>query len=204
MSFTGIFKANDGIFAITDSKASKKENDQWVEDFQRNPEKLFPFVNGVAVTYGSNQILTQNPHQIFSKKINLEDFVYSYLSNHPSLDSAFFQELLVKINSNPVNQEPINFLIGRKIRAGQYLLEHHQIGYQYYVQKILPETNFFVTGGCNLYCQVFDQMDSLTHITSVKILQKYVASRLDQMIQFYDDILSYNPVGGNIKSYIFA
>lgn len=84
------------------------------------------------------------------------------------------------------------------------MLEHHQIGYQYYVQKILPETDFFVTGGCNLYCQVFDQMDSLTHITSVKILQKYVASRLDQMIQFYDDILSYNPVGGNIKSYIFA
>ncbi|MFR7383531.1 MAG: hypothetical protein ACLUTO_03020 [Anaerostipes sp.] len=38
MSFTGIFKAKDGIVAVVDSKASRVENGQSFEDIQRNPE----------------------------------------------------------------------------------------------------------------------------------------------------------------------
>ena len=43
MSFTGIFKAKNGIVAVVDSKASRVENGQSFEDIQRNPEKLFIF-----------------------------------------------------------------------------------------------------------------------------------------------------------------
>ena len=38
MSFTGIFKAKNGIVAVVDSKASRVENRQSFEDIQRNPE----------------------------------------------------------------------------------------------------------------------------------------------------------------------
>ena len=43
MSFTGIFKAKNGIVAVVDSKASRVENGQSYEDVHRNPEKLFVF-----------------------------------------------------------------------------------------------------------------------------------------------------------------
>ena len=61
MSFTGIFKAKNGIVAVVDSKASRVENGQSYEDVHRNPEKLFVFQNGIATTFGANQILVQNP-----------------------------------------------------------------------------------------------------------------------------------------------
>ena len=73
MSFTGIFKAKDGIVAVVDSKASRVENGQSYEDVHRNPEKLFVFQNGIATTFGANQILVQNPFEFSSKVIAIED-----------------------------------------------------------------------------------------------------------------------------------
>ena len=63
MSFTGIFKAKNGILAVVDSKASRVENGQSYEDVHRNPEKLFVFQNAIATTFGANQILVQNPFE---------------------------------------------------------------------------------------------------------------------------------------------
>lgn len=202
MSFTGIFRAKDGLAAIVDSKASIKENGKFVEDVGRNPQKLFPFVNGVAVTYGANQILVQNTARLFSTKINIEDLVYEYLNENHILDSNFFQTLLIKMSTNSSNEEPMNFIIGRKIRANEYRIEYHQVGYNYYVERIGSDTDCCFTGGEELYKRAFDQINYITHITSVDILQKFVASKLEQFIQFYDKNLSYNPVGGVVKSYI--
>ena len=70
MSFTGIFKAKNGIVAVVDSKASRVENGQSYEDVHRNPEKLFVFQNGIATTFGANQILVQNPFEFSSKVTN--------------------------------------------------------------------------------------------------------------------------------------
>ena len=78
MSFTGIFKAKNGIVAVVDSKASRVENGQSYEDVHRNPEKLFVFQNGIATTFGANQILVQNPFEFSSKVIAIEDLVYEY------------------------------------------------------------------------------------------------------------------------------
>lgn len=117
MSFTGIFKAKNGIVAVVDSKASRVENGQSYEDVHRNPEKLFVFQNGIATTFGANQILVQNPFEFSSKVIAIEDLVYEYLHLKNILDASFFQSLLVKMTSNPANTEPVNFLVGRKIRS---------------------------------------------------------------------------------------
>ena len=111
MSFTGIFKAKNGIVAVVDSKASRVENGQSFEDIQRNPEKLFIFQNGIATTFGANQILVQNPFEFSSKVIAIEDLVYEYLHLKNILDASFFQSLLVKMTSNPANTEPVNFLV---------------------------------------------------------------------------------------------
>ena len=73
MSFTGIFKAKNGIVAVVDSKASRVENGQSYEDVHRNPEKLFVFQNGIATTFGANQILVQNP--LILKKQELNSFM---------------------------------------------------------------------------------------------------------------------------------
>ena len=108
MSFTGIFKAKNGIVAVVDSKASRVENGQSFEDIQRNPEKLFIFQNGIATTFGANQILVQNPFEFSSKVIAIEDLVYEYLHLKNILDASFFQSLLVKMTSNPANTEPVN------------------------------------------------------------------------------------------------
>ena len=97
MSFTGIFKAKDGIVAVVDSKASIKENGRFIEDVGRNPEKLFPFSNGIAVTFGANQILVQNPNELFSKTVAIEDIVFEYLNEKHTLDALFFQTLMLKM-----------------------------------------------------------------------------------------------------------
>ena len=104
MSFTGIFKAKDGIVAVVDSKASRVENGQSYEDVHRNPEKLFVFQNGIATPFGANQILVQNPFEFSSKVIAIEDLVYEYLHLKNMLDAAFFQSLLVKMTSNPAHK----------------------------------------------------------------------------------------------------
>ena len=124
MSFTGIFKAKNGIVAVVDSKASRVENGQSYEDVHRNPEKLFVFQNGIATTFGANQILVQNPFEFSSKVIAIEDLVYEYLHLKNILDASFFQSLLVKMTSNPANTEPVNFLVGRKIRQEEYILKY--------------------------------------------------------------------------------
>lgn len=202
MSFTGIFKAKDGIFAIADSKGSILSNGKLVEEIGRNPQKLFPFVNGVAVTYGANQIQVQNSNRLFPTKVNVEELVYEYLNQKHTLDSDFFQTFLIKMGTCPANQEPVNFIVGRKIRTKEYRLELHQIGFNYYVERIASDTDYYFTGGEDLYKRAFDQMDFLTQVTSVDVMQKSVASKLEKLITFYDNVLSYNSVGGDIKSYI--
>lgn len=202
MSFTGIFHGKDGLVAIVDSKGSRKDSGTLEEDHNRNPEKLFVFEGGVAVTYGANQFLSQNPNQLFSKKINIEDFVYEYLKKNPGLDANFFQDLLLQMGSTSSNQESIHFLVGRKIRAGEYRLEHHQIGYDYYAQKVATEGTWYFTGGEELYCLAFDQMDLSQYKTSADALQKQLATKLQTLIDFYDRTLTYNSVGGSVKSYV--
>lgn len=202
MSFTGIFKAGDGLVAIADSKASKKENGTFSEDIGRNPQKLFPFMNGVAVISGTNRILVQNPNELFSKKVFLETLIQEHLEKYQTLNPDFFQTLLIKFGTNPSNKEPVDFLIGRKIRSGEYRLEHHRIGYNYYAERIGGEHDFYFTGGNDLYRLAFEQMDYLSHATSADVLQKFLASKLRDFITFYDETLSYNSVGGDVKSYI--
>ncbi|MDD4371085.1 MAG: hypothetical protein PHD56_08435 [Anaerostipes sp.] len=202
MSFTGIFSTKDGLVALADSKGSIHEGDKLTKDISRTPQKLFAFPSGVAVTYGANQFLLQNPNQIFSKKINIEDFVLDYLSKHITLDSNFFEDLLVKMGSSSSNQ-PVNFIVGRKIREGEYRLEHHQVGFDHYVQKIASNGQWYFIGGDELYVQTFHQMDLLKEKTSASHLQSFLSGRLQMLIQFYDDILSYNSVGGSVQSFIF-
>ena len=202
MSFTGIFKAKDGLVAVVDSKGSTMSNGRLTEDIGRNPQKLFPFTNGVAVTFGANQIQVQNPNRLFPAKTNVEDLVYEYQNQKHTLDSDFFQTFLIKMGTCPSNQEPVNFLVGRKIRPKEYRIEYHQIGYNYYVERIGSDTDYFFTGGEDLYKRAFDQIDFLSQITSVDVLQKFVAAKLEQLINFHDGILSYNSVGGDVKSYI--
>lgn len=203
MSFTGIFRAKDGLVALADSKGSIEMNGKLMEDPNRNPQKLFAFPNGVAVTYGANQILVQNPNQIFTGKVFVEDLVNEYLTKHHTLDSNFFQSILIKMGTNPSNKkEPIQFIVGRKIWAGEYRIEFHRIGYDYYVEKIGSNTDHCFTGGNELYKQAFDQFEFISCATSSDILRKYVAGKLQQLIDIYDEILPYNSVGGSVKSYI--
>ncbi|MDO4168930.1 MAG: hypothetical protein Q4D45_03435 [Lachnospiraceae bacterium] len=203
MSFTGIFKAKDGLVALADSKGSIEMNGKLREDPSRNPQKLFAFPNGVAVTYGANQILVQNPNQIFTGKVLIEDLVNEYLAKHHTLDSNFFQSVLIKMGTNPSNKkEPVQFIVGRKIWAGEYRIEFHRIGYDYYVEKIGSNTDYCFTGGNELYKQAFDQFEFISCATSADILRKYVAGKLQQLIDMYDEILPYNSVGGSVKSYI--
>ena len=189
MSFTGIFKAKNGIVAVVDSKASRVENGQSYEDVHRNPEKLFVFQNGIATTFGANQILVQNPFEFSSKVIAIEDLVYEYLHLKNILDASFFQSLL-------------NFLVGRKIRQEEYILEHHQVRYCAYAQRLATPMEHFFTGGDEKYREHFDNLPYLSQITSVDILQKTVAKELDGLIQYYDKQSEYNPVGKPVKSYV--
>lgn len=203
MSFTGIFKAKDGLVALADSKGSIEINGKLTEDPTRNPQKLFAFPNGVAVTYGANQILVQNPNQIFTDKAYVEDLVNDYLLKHNTLDSNFFQSLLIKMGTNPSNKkEPIEFIVGRKVWAGEYRIEFHRIGYDYYIEKIGSPTEHYFIGGFELYKQAFEQFHFLSHATSAEILRNYAAGKLQQLIDLYDQVLPYNPVGGSVKSYI--
>ena len=118
------------------------------------------------------------------------------------LDASFFQSLLVKMTSNPANTEPVNFLIGRKIRLEEYLIEHHQVRYCAYAQRLGTPMEHFFTGGDEKYRKHFDSLPYLSQITSVDVLQKTVANELDELIQYYDNQTEYNPVGKPVKSYI--
>lgn len=202
MSFTGLFKAKDGLAAVVDSKGSINLDGTFSEDIGRQPQKLFPFSGGIAVSCGANQILVQNSIRIFSQKMNIEELVYEYLRKKPVLNPDFFQSLLVKMGTNPSNTEPVHFLVGRKIRAGEYQLEHYKIGYHYYAEKISPASDDFLLGGDELYRIAFSRLDYSSYLSSVDSLQKYAAASLRQFIDFFDKTLSYNSVGEPVKSYI--
>ncbi len=202
MSFVGIFRAKNGLAALVDSKASVMENGRLVEEPDRHPEKMFCFDHGLAVTYGANQIFLDNQTRVFSNRVNIEDLVRDYLASKNNLDSAFFQSLLLKISSSPANKDPVHFIVGRKIWDGNFTLEHHQIGCNYYVEKLAGPKDHFFTGGDDLYKKVFDRMDLVSKITDVDLVRKTVAARLMDLIEFYDGILSYNSVGGPVRSYV--
>lgn len=202
MSFAGIFKAKDGLVAIADSKGSIEHDGRLTEDVGRNPQKLFAFVNGVAVTFGANQIQIQNPTKLFPMKTNIEDLVHEAISQKGTLGADFFQSLLVKMSSSPVNQDPVSFIIGRKIRPGEFQIEFHQVGNHYYIQKLAQDKDTCMTGGEEVYKKTFEQLDALSYITSADVLQKFLASKLQEFIDFYDKHLTYNSVGGSVRSYI--
>lgn len=202
MSFAGIFRAKNGIAAVVDSKGSINRDGSLKEDIGRNPEKLFPFPDGVAVCYGCNQILVQNRSRIFSTTVNVEDLIYEYLRKHQTLDAAFFEMLQVKMGTNPDNKEPILFIIGRKLWAGSYRIEYHKVGYDYLAMKVGAEAEYAFTGGVDVYTQAFQKMDLRSHLHDVEELRKNVVEKLQACIEFYDQTLSYNPVGGPIKSFV--
>lgn len=202
MSFAGIFRAKNGIAAVVDSKGSIERDGKLEEDINRNPEKLFPFPNGVAVVYGCNQILVMNQSRIFSTTINVEEFIYEYLQKNQTLNAAFFEMLQMKMNTNPANKEPVEFIIGRKLWAGNYRIEFHKVGYDYYAMKIGAETEPCFVGGTDVYTRTFQKMDFRPYLHDIDSLQKYAAAKLQTCIEFYDENLSYNPVGKPVKSFI--
>ena len=107
------------------------------------------------------------------------------------------------MGTNPSNKkEAVEFIIGRKIWTGEYRIELHRIGYDYYVEKIGSATQHYFLGGSELYKQAFEQFHFISHATSAEILRKYVAGKLQQLIDLYDQVLPYNPVGGSVKSYV--
>ena len=141
------------------------------------------------------------PETIDIEETRIEQF-YEYLHLKNILDASFFQSLLVKMTSNPANTEPVNFLVGRKIRQEEYILEHHQVRYCAYAQRLATPMEHFFTGGDEKYREHFDNLPYLSQITSVDILQKTVAKELDGLIQYYDQQSEYNPVGKPVKSYV--
>ena len=60
----------------------------------------------------------------------------------------------------------------------------------------------FFTGGDEKYREHFDNLPYLSQITSVDILQKTVAKELDGLIQYFDMLSEYNPVGMPVNSYV--
>lgn len=202
MSFAGIFRAKNGIAAVVDSKGSIERDGSLEEDIGRRPEKLFPFANGVAVAYGSNQILVQNRSRIFSTTVNIEDLIYEYIQKQHTLNASFFEMVQMKMNTNPANAEPIEFIIGRKLWACNYRIEYHKVGYDYYAMKIGEESESCFVGGSDVYTRTFQKMDFKPYLHDVSCLQKHAAAKLQACIEFYDENLSYNPVGGPVKSFI--
>ena len=205
MSLVGIFRARDGITALVDSKASCSFAEGSLEEsVTRKAEKLFVFPNGngVAVVCGALQVFTKGGGTIFEKSNQIEDLIRDYLNKHAALDSVFFQELLLKMNTSTLNKEPIYFIVGRKIWAGKYQIEYHKVGYDYYAMKIGNEKDCCFVGGCELYTEPFKHLDYSNKTDSVAALQKFTAAKLQEMIDFFDQTLKYNPVGGTVKSFI--
>lgn len=202
MSFAGIFRAKNGIAAVVDSKGSINRDGTLKEDVGRNPEKLFPFPDGIAVCYGCNQILVQNRSRIFSTTVNVEDLIYEYLRKHHTLDAAFFEMLQVKMGTNSDNKDPIRFIIGRKLWAGTYRIEYHKVGYDYLAMKVGAESECCFAGGVDVYTQAFQRMDFRPFTYDVEELRKNVVAKLQSCINFYDEILPYNPVGSPVKSFV--
>lgn len=203
MSLTGIFRAKDGIAALVDSKASIEYSKGSSEEYiGRDANKLHPFPNGVAVVYGALQIFTENKASLFARQTPIEQVIQDYIARKNTLDAFFFQDLLQQMNTSPLNQEPVRFIVGRKIWTGKYQIEYHKVGYDYYAMKIASEKEHCFVGGSEVYVEAFKQMDLTGKIQSVEAMRKFTAEKLQEMIDFYDRTLAYNPVGGIIKSYI--
>lgn len=204
MSFTGIFRARDGLAVIADSKATIEYSKGQPEEYiGRNPVKLHNFPNGVALVYGALQIFTENKARVFAKEKNVEVIIQDYILRHKTLDAAFFQELLYQMNSSSLNVEPVRFIIGRKIWTGKYQIEYHKVGYDYYAMKIAKESEICFVGGSELYVEAFRQMNFKEKNQSAEELREHAVGQLQKLIDFYDEILEYNPVGGTIRSFVF-
>lgn len=203
MSLVGIFRARNGITALVDSKGSIELNKgQLEEHVGRLPEKMHPFANGVLVVCGAIQIHVENESTLFARTIPIEQIIRLYLAKHHTIDAGFFQELLAKMNTSPLNASPVLFVVGRKIWDGKYQIEYHKVGYDYYAMKIGSPKDVCFVYGTSEYVREFREMDFEEFREDVDALQKFTAKQLKKMIEKYDRELAYNPVGGPVKSYI--
>ncbi len=203
MSLVGIFRAKDGITALVDSKGSIELNKGKLEEHVgRIPEKLHPFANGILVNCGAIGIHVENEATLFARTIPIEQIIRLYLAKHHTIDAAFFQELLTKMNTSPLNREPVYFVVGRKIWDGKYQIEYHKMGYDYYAMKIGAPTDTCFVYGTDEYVRDFRALDYSDYRDQVADLQKFTAAKLTELIAQYDKELDYNPVGGPVKSYI--
>ena len=110
--------------------------------------------------------------------------------------------MIVKKTTNQDKTEQENLLVRRKNPQEENNLEHHQVRYCAYAQRLATPMEHFFTGGDEKYREHFDNLPYLSQITSVDILQKTVAKDLNGLIQYYDQQSEYNPVGKPVKSYV--
>ena len=195
MSIVGIIQCKDGVLGFADNKASLNFHNKIILDEKRKEiKKIFNYHNFLVTTCGNNQIGNKKIEDILEKVVFssnslkfLIDSFCSYLKE--SCDNREFELIIYENNYN--NSDKI-------VKAIFYNGELNNINY----------LSHFIIDGYPIYKEVL--YDLLLNILSeyrtpqgfydltVSKMKEKIENTLNDLTNFLDKMLSYNPVSKTI------
>lgn len=212
MSLCGMVLTIEGIVAFTDSKATKRH---WmghlIEDKERKPQKLVYNDDIVIVTTGYNQYCKNGDYYLpleellakvitcFSTTINIE--LYTQEQQIKMIYQMLKSELDKTISLLPEAQ--FLFLVG--LKGFHYSVSSIEISKNsriMYHKIVKPGQNLYFYIGDDTYCKLMADLKIIKNYPIDNIPQ-FIKEVVSHMIAINDLTMDYNPVGGEIHTYIF-
>ena len=212
MSLCGMVLTAEGIIAFADSKATIRH---WmghsIEDKDRKPQKLLYNDDVVIVTTGYNQFIKENgEYENLEKGIQLILDEYQRTKEVLIRDIHWIYENIFQILKKTLEDDKCSnylFLVGtRKKESEGYIYTIYRMNFSHEEKNInilKKSTNsyFYSFIGDDIYCKI---MGDILYEKSYSIdeLPHKIEEILQNVIQINEITRSYNPVGGEIHTYI--
>lgn len=215
MSLCGMVLTTEGIVAFTDSKATKRHwMGHMIEDKERRPQKLIYNEEIVIVTTGYNQFKTENgEYKNLENGIQLiiDEYQRTHEGNFFSIDILWIYEKIYKLLEKTLKEDKSSnylFLIGAKKQTKNGNIYHiyrmHFSHDEHTIEDLQESINsycyFFI--GDDTYCQMLGDIWYEKSYPIDELPQKMKDVLVD-VIHINDLTRVYNPVGGEIHTYIF-
>ena len=209
MSLCGMTVFPDGIVAFADSKATKRNELNFpIEDEHRHPQKIIQNQDIIIVTTGNNYIIDEDSHEL----VKIEDVLQNIIDSYTKKVLASIDDVIDKImhvcrqSINLNNSFRYSFVIGAKENLRQYYIQDVQISKTSVCrgQKIYgtPEIYIACFIGDESYTEPIGKFKWEKNFSKEKYAS-VIPTVINNLIIINDNILSYNPVGGNIHVEIF-
>lgn len=202
MSFVSMHLVDDGIIAISDSKASIAYKSGEIREDKRRGKipKIFSNNKFIFIYHGNNELFS------YSNKTTMEDYVENNLKDDIGFE-AFFQKMFYELcDSKPeYNDGKYYFIVGGKEDKDRYfILKIHFDIQNNIIQYSSKDYRYtYYSGGYDMVMNIYNQYP-FYHDINIFDYAKELKWLLTHIIESVDTISkAYNPVGLPVNVKVF-